>query len=351
MAQFDLAAALSQAAGRDTGIDNGREKIEYISIQQIFGNPDNFYSTEGISELAANIEMIGLQQPIRVKRITDTPYDGQYRVVSGHRRLEAWRMLDRNCPEETYRKIPAIVEPDREEPEALQQLRLIFANSDTRKMTGHDLQMQADRVKQLLTQLKETGYEFKGRMRDQVAQICGVSKSKISRLDAIKNNLHTGIYNAYYSTGKINETTAYTISQLPMKEQSEICRKLGKGWEPTAEDVIRYEQQRNVPADPAPKKPANVPKKDEPAPDFSEDDPEDDPDDEVYMAAVPSWQTGTPNRNHAPYYCKIEIEGSILRQILIYSAGREGVPQWLMSTGYRVDDKCKILGWWPLPED
>ena len=52
MAGFDLAAVLGQAASMDTGINNGREKIEYIPYQQILPDAGNFYSLEGIDELA-----------------------------------------------------------------------------------------------------------------------------------------------------------------------------------------------------------------------------------------------------------------------------------------------------------
>ena len=52
----------------------------------------------------------------------------------------------------------------------LQQLRLIYANANTRTMTGAELAEQAAQVEKLLYQLKEQGYEFPGRMRDHVAQ-------------------------------------------------------------------------------------------------------------------------------------------------------------------------------------
>ena len=350
MTEFDLAAVLSQAAKRNVTNADGRESIQYIDVQQIHADPQNFYSTDGIEDLAANIEMIGLQQPIRVKRMTDN-YGLFYRVVSGHRRLAAWNMLDRNCPGTTYRKIAAIVEPDREEPEALQQLRLIFANSDTRKMTGHDLQMQAQRVKQLLMELKKDGYEFKGRMRDQVAQICGVSKSKLSRLDAIESNLHAGILGAFYKQGKIGETVAYEISKLPMEEQANICRKLSKGWRPTGEELVRYEQERGAAEKPKQKAAA----KEKTCPEWAQPDPEpeDLPEEPEAKPAEPTarWMTGTPTQNHGLYYCKIEIEGSELRQILQYGVNPVAGGQWFMQTGYRIDDKCKIKAWWPLPEE
>ena len=342
MAVFDLAEALSQAAGRDTGIDASRERIEYINIQEIHEDPNNFYSTEGIDELATNIELIGLQQPIRVRKIKSAHFSDFYRVVSGHRRLAAWKKLDLDCPDETYRRIAAIVEPDREEPDALQQLRLIFANSDTRKMTGHDLQRQAERVKELLEELKDSGYEFKGRMRDQVAKICGVSKSKLSRLDAIKNNLHGGIYGAYYQTGKIGETVAYEISKLPMAEQSNICRKLVKGWQPTAESIIQYEQAReNVKAsrqDPERKK-AEAGRNDAEVSENEADQPESP------VLQRPSWQTGTPPWT-GPYYCKVAFpDGGEIKTTLTYTISGN----WIMNTGYNIHGTCEVVGWWPLP--
>lgn len=374
MAGFDLAAVLGQAASMDTGINNGREKIEYIPYQQILPDAGNFYSLEGINELAANIELVGLQQPVRVKKIPGSgKFRQMYRIVSGHRRLAAWRKLDMNCPEETYREIPAIVEPDRDEPAELQELRLIFANSDTRKMTGHDLQQQAQRIRGLLQKLKDNGYEFKGRMRDQVAQICGVSKSKLSRLDAIKNNLHAGIYNAYYQTTEISETAAYEISKLPMKEQSEICRKLSKGWRPTTEKILQYisdraeakkEAERDAAADLKAIQDtirreydhltSKADEPDEDPPETAEDVPNmGTKADQPYNPITdrPAWQTGTPPRDGL-YYCRILIEGTKIDQVLVYRehGGMTGGPEWRMKHGYAVHGSCEILGWWPLPE-
>ena len=380
MAGFDLAAVLGEAAGRDVGQDPGREKIEYLNYQQIRADSGNFYNMDGIDELAANIELIGLQQPIRVKWISrEPPFGPTYKVVSGHRRLAAWRALDMADPKGRYRLIPAIVEPDRTEPYALEQLRLIYANSDTRKMTGRDLQRQAERIKTLLTELKENGYEFKGRMRDQVAQICGVSKSKLSRLDAIKNNLHTGIYNAYYQTTEISETAAYEISKLPMKEQSEICRKLSKGWRPTTEKILQYisdraeakkEAERDAAADlkaiqdtirreydhltaaEEPEEPEDLPEEDERELNLRDVPKMGTKEDQPYNPITdrPAWQTGTPPRDGL-YYCRILIEGTKIDQVLVYRehGGMTGGPEWAMKHGYAVHGSCEILGWWPLP--
>ena len=397
MAEFDLAAVLGSAAK-----PSGAERIEYIPYQRIFADQGNFYSLDGIEELAANIEMIGLQQPIRVKKVPGSyKFVEQYRVVSGHRRLAAWRKLDLNCPDETYRNIPAIVEPERDEPEALQQLRLIYANSDTRKMTGRDLQRQAERIQELLQALKDAGYQFPGRMRDYVAEICGVSKSKLSRLDAIKHNLHAGIYSAYYQTGKISEAAASAISSLPMEEQSNICRKLGKGWQPTLKDLTQYitgrktadaeteaelqavvdrvrsdyehlaataeenvsklgttpEPEKNVPklgTTPEPEenvpKMGTIPRPEENVPNLGTIPEPEENVPKMGTIPKPQWLTGDPP-GRGLYWCRIRFNDGVgeIHQCLEFWPERS--EPWHMKNGYGIHDTCEVTAWWPIPED
>lgn len=351
---FDLASVLSQAAGRDTGTDPAREKIELIPYQVIRSDPGNFYSTEGIDELATNIELIGLQQPIRIRRI-GSPDDKMsfYRVVSGHRRLAAWHKLDLSYPDGEYRKIPAIIEPERSEPSALTELRLIYANSDTRKMTGRDLQRQAEKIKDLLQQLKDEGYEFKGRMRDHIAQLCGVSKSKLSRLNAIEKNLHAGIKGAYYNTGKIGESLAYEISGLPKEDQSEVCRKLGKGWNPTAAELKKWYCERAVNRnmqlvreklkDDYDKLTAAIEGREDDDPEEDNEAPEDVPKMGTILKA--EWQTGDPEDGR--YMCLVDL--GLVRMHEQKCDRRDG--QWF-AFGNLIDDTMfTVKAWWPLPPD
>ena len=44
-----------------------REQIEYIDEAKLSGDGENFYSMEGIEALAQNIELVGLQEPLRVR--------------------------------------------------------------------------------------------------------------------------------------------------------------------------------------------------------------------------------------------------------------------------------------------
>lgn len=92
MAKFDITAAFQAAvgaAGNVSKLDTSRETIEYISLDKLEADPGNFYSLDGLEHLAANIELCGLQQPIRVR----STEDGRYVIVSGHRRWSALKLL------------------------------------------------------------------------------------------------------------------------------------------------------------------------------------------------------------------------------------------------------------------
>ena len=227
---FDLASVLKNVP--ESGTSDGRERIEYIGLDKLHDDPNNFYSLDGIEELAENIEFAGLQQPVRVRR--DAEHSGEYIIVSGHRRTAAMRKIveDGNKAFET---VPCIVEADGGS-EALRELRLIYANSDTRRMSSADISKQAERVEALLYQLKEEGVEFPGRMRDHVAEACTVSKSKLSRLKVIRDKLAPDIYAGYYSKGKLPEDTAYELAKLPADTQRVIVDRATQ----KDRDDIRY---------------------------------------------------------------------------------------------------------------
>lgn len=214
MQKFDLAAVLRSVSDSGTG----REQIEYIPLHQIDEDPNNFYQLSGLDELAANISLCGLQQPIRVRQKDD----GRYIIVSGHRRRAALEMLMQDDPEQ-WGEASCIVERDAVSP-TLQQLRLIYANANTRKMTSAEISEQAEQVEKLLYQLKEEGYEFPGRMRDHVAEAVGASKSKLARLKVIRENLDASWVDDW-KDGKLTESQAYALAQMPAFWQSIIKEK------------------------------------------------------------------------------------------------------------------------------
>ena len=194
-----------------------REQIEYIDEAKLSGDGENFYSMEGIEALAQNIELVGLQQPLRVR--PDPDDEGGYIVVSGHRRLTAIRTICKADEPERWRTVPCIVERGELSP-AMRELRLIYANSDTRRMSNADLNAQAERVEKLLYQLQEEGVEFPGRMRDHVAEVCQISKSKLARLKVIREGLSQSPQIAKaWEKGELPEATALEIARMDDETQ------------------------------------------------------------------------------------------------------------------------------------
>lgn len=204
---FDLGAMLADVSKSDT-----REQIEYIPLENLESDPNNFYQLSGVEDLASNIALCGVQQPIRVR----PGQSGHYIIVSGHRRRAALESLAKEDPQR-WKEVPCIVERDSVSP-ALQQLRLIYANANTRTMTSAELSQQAEQVEKLLYKLQEEGFDFPGRMRDHVAKAVQVSTSKLARLKVIRENLAEE-WRPAFQDDKLKESTAYELAKMPLEWQ------------------------------------------------------------------------------------------------------------------------------------
>ena len=218
-------------------INTGTEQIVYIDLDRIDPDPSNFYSLDGIDELAGNIELIGLQQPLRVR-----PEGDRFTVISGHRRRAACLLIRDGGSEQFANGVPCIVEYGEATP-AMRELRLIYANSSTRVLSPAELSKQAERVQELLYELKKQGVEFPGRMREHVAAACRVSESKLARLSAIRKNL-IHVYRLAFDAGKLNEGNAYRLSQESETTQRDVFTRIG----PTACDRTANELEAVIAA-------------------------------------------------------------------------------------------------------
>ncbi|MDN0031632.1 ParB/RepB/Spo0J family partition protein [Oscillibacter valericigenes] len=194
---------------------SGRDQIRYIDIDLIDDDPNNFYALDCLDELAANIELCGLQQPIRVR----ASESGRYIIVSGHRRRAALRKLVEDG-QSKYREVPCIEERDNVSP-AMQKMRLILANMDTRKMSSADIAQQQIELEKIALELESEGYEIKGRKRDWFSEILGVSKSKLARINVIRKKL-IPLWAKQYDKNKISEDMAYELAKLPEDHQLKL---------------------------------------------------------------------------------------------------------------------------------
>lgn len=217
MGKFDIgsfAASLNQTLTTSSTV---QAQLQYIDIDQLDANEANFYAVDvsKLDTLADSIAMDGLQQPLVV-----TPgQDGRYTVISGHRRRAAIRKLVEEEGREDLRRVPCLVKTYQSP--ALAELQLIMANSTARVLTSAEVMHQAQRMEDLLYQLKEEGYSFPGRMRDQVAEACQVSASKLARLKVINARLCSE-YMELFNQDKLPEQVAYGLAKLPQDFQRRI---------------------------------------------------------------------------------------------------------------------------------
>lgn len=215
--KFDMGDFAKTLAAPVSESGTGRAQIEYIDIDLLDSDPNNFYRLNDIPELADSIATIGLLQPILVR----DGENGHVVIVSGHRRAAAIRKLVAEGRAD-LRDVPCIREKDDASP-ALRELRLIYANSATRDLSSAEISQQAEKVRELLYRLKEEGYDFPGRMRDHVAEACNISKSKLARLEKIEKGL-ASCYRDAWKAGTLPEDTADALSSLPEDVQERVKR-------------------------------------------------------------------------------------------------------------------------------
>lgn len=211
---FNMGDFLAGLTGGPEMGTSGTE-LKIIDIALLRADVKNFYAVteDSVAELSANIELVGLQQPLNVR-----PDGGDgYIVISGHRRLAALKLLVSEG-KESFSQVPCMVVEGGSD--ALNELRLIYGNANTRQLSNWELSKQAERVQELFYQLKEEGVEFPGRMRDHVAAACQVSKSKLSRLKVIREQLE--IFVELWESGKLSEALAYELAQCPVELQWRI---------------------------------------------------------------------------------------------------------------------------------
>lgn len=220
---FNLAETFGDALRTPVPESGTISKIPYADLRV---DPTNGYSMDGLDDLARGIELVGLREPLVVYPDPDEP--GCYRIESGHRRYAAIGNVMEARPELFSDGVPCIVDATAVSP-AMQELRLLMGNAGNRKMTQADELQQAERTSNCIRLLEDEGYEFPGRHRDWVSKISGMSRSKLSRLEAIKNNMVEGLL-AYFRAGKISEAAAYELQKLPAAAQELIaasCERSG----------------------------------------------------------------------------------------------------------------------------
>lgn len=208
--KFNLAELMGEAVSKS---DTGEMRVEQIPLAEIEENENNSYAQNGIDELAESIKVIGLQQPLVVRRKTE----GGYLLLAGHRRRNALALLDRKTA-------PCIV-LDADLDPSLQVLILHWTNTMARGGGGLTAEYTGQAAKEIEAALKDLQargvVELPGKLRSYVAEVLKTSESQIARAKAIDNGL-TDEWKELFREHRINDSAAYELSQCDADLQREL---------------------------------------------------------------------------------------------------------------------------------
>lgn len=208
------AAPAAEGAGAailSPGVGNSWNILQ-IPLDQIVPNQRNEYGIRDIEELAESIEEVGLLHNLVVRERAG----GKYELISGERRFRALKLLHSNGYKE-WETVPCKIES--EAGDAMAELQLLIANIQTRDLTDYEKVYQAQRAKELLLDMKKSGYRFKGRTRENIALLLGVSTAQIGRIESIYNHLCPDFMEEF-KRGNIGISAAYELSCLDNMEQA-----------------------------------------------------------------------------------------------------------------------------------
>lgn len=219
-----------QTANADSYIDN----LKMLDIELIEPNEGNFYELSEIETLAEDIERQGLMTALVVSE-----NGGRYKLISGHRRLSAVKLLIESGRRKSS-KVPCFIKGAKPNNET--QLDLIMLNATQRKYSDADTMREYEELTRIFKELEAAGKPIKGRIRDRIADALNVSSAQVGKLDNIKHNAIPDVEQAVKS-GDMSISTANEVAKLPPEKQQEIITEKPKI---THKEVKKIQQQEQA---------------------------------------------------------------------------------------------------------
>ena len=218
--KLDIGAMLGDTVSK---LNTSPMQVVQIPLEQLIVNEHNFFTVEDVQELADDITLNGLYNPLTVCAAGE----GKYRIVAGHRRRKALELLGR-------KDAPCIVKNyDGEDSE---MVALIQSNLTSRELTYYEKMQAVVLLEKALRSMKERGVELPGRLRDHLAEQTNESASAVHRMQYIHKNLSPALLEALRRE-QIGESVADELAHSPKKVQEEFEQRLAQGETVRAQDV------------------------------------------------------------------------------------------------------------------
>ena len=212
------------------GDNKPRMEQRMIWLNQI--EPDEFnseiYNVTGIEALADDIKLNGLLQFPLVRYMPG----GKYMIISGHRRVQAIRLLAKEEPNQ-WNMVPVILDPEKDETAA--HIKLISANAVNRELSQWEIMQQTLKMHELLTEQKEKD-GLPGRVRDMVAKKLNMSTGTVGEYLTIHRNLIKPLKEQFKKSA-ISKALAMELSRIDPDKQEKCCEMMQQGITLTAKEV------------------------------------------------------------------------------------------------------------------
>ena len=232
--KFNLTELLNQRskekeAEQEAGKQEEKMEIEYVDVYDLIPSKENFYHVD--ERLKKNIEIMGLLQPILVKR----PVGGKYEVIAGHRRRLALIALVEEGKEK-FRQVPCVFKQE----SAVDRLALIMANG-FRDKTDWEKMIETVETERLVLELKKEN-QIKGNTREMLAEVTGVTEAQLGRYKSIYNNLIPELLEAF-KNDNIIISVAVELCGLPEEWQEKAAERVREGEKLSLADARQMKRQ------------------------------------------------------------------------------------------------------------
>ena len=212
-------------------------ELRWVELEHLHADERNsqIYSTGDIASLAASIEAHTLIEPPTVRDLMN----GEYVIISGHRRVMAVKKLVEEGHTEFSRIQVAVVIDNDDESVAL---KLIAANAETRVLTNAEKLAQAQEYMRVMSLYKDR-VNLPGKVRDIVAKKMKMSSGALGELLALPNKLHPALLE-HFKQGTINQTAAIELSKLEYEDQVIYADWVNEGRDISVKQVRHYRKQK-----------------------------------------------------------------------------------------------------------
>nr|WP_301907219.1 DUF3850 domain-containing protein [uncultured Anaerostipes sp.] len=204
-----------------------------IDIYDLAPSKENFYDTKKeIEELKQSIELVGLLQPLLVKKEGE-----KYRIISGHRRRIAMLALVKEG-KERFRKVPCVKKDSKNA--IMDRLALIMATR-YRDKTDWEKMTEVIKTEELVLKLREE-YEIKGKTRELISEIVKSAPAQIGRYKTIYKNLCSDLMEEF-KNDNIGISAVYEAAGMSEEWQERVFELYKENGTLSINDVITMKEK------------------------------------------------------------------------------------------------------------